>query len=118
MKALTISLLILLTGCASARPNFRDPWHVAAMGTAAADVGTTYYGLKQPGIEEGNTVAKAVCGEKMNVGCMVATKAAMLSLLAYMENEFKLEGWGKRILWMLPIGLWGGAAAWNATVVW
>jgi len=116
--AVVVVLALMLAGCASARPNLRDPWHATAIAVAVPDVATTYYGLEQSGIAEANPAAKSVCGEAMNVGCMIAIKAGTISFLAYIENELKLEGWGKRILWMLPIGLWGGAAAWNATLVW
>jgi len=117
-KGAILILAVLLGGCASARPSLRDPYHVAAMGAAAADVTTTKIGLSRPNVEEANSVATAICGEDMDLGCMIGMKAGMVLAMAWIENVMELDGWEKRILWLLPVGLWGGVSVWNATVIW
>ena len=114
MRRPLVLVLLLLGGCATARPDLRDPWHVAAIGAGAADLGTTHAALQSPGVTEANPIGK-LCGDSPGavVACGAAIKVAGLALTAYVEHALELKGWHKRILWMLPVGMWGGAAIWN-----
>ncbi len=113
-------LIFILAGCASARPSFKDPWHVAAIGAGVADVATTYVGLKKANVREFNPVITTICGiEAFGIAaCAAALKAAVLSMMVWIEKIYNLDGWEKRIFWLVPTSVWGGAAVWNAHIIW
>lgn len=115
---------VVLTGCASVRPDLRDGWHVATISAAAADVVTTTAALENPELREGNPVLTTLCGTDVNTACMVGIKAGFIMGLRWLETTTEkrlgreLTGWERAAFWMMPTFLWGAAAAWNATLVW
>ena len=113
--------LIALSGCAY-MPDIHDPYVQGTIAAGVADVATTYVALDRNAGDEANPLM-ALCGDSENraartAACGAVMKTGIIFLISGLEQKYNIQGWYKRVLWLMPIVLWGGAAIWNATVIW
>ena len=81
------------------------------IGASLADLASTEYALRTPGLEEGNPLLSSR-------GVRFAVKAAATGAVLWLHRSLEKRGrhgWA-RFLLVWSVALWAGAAAWNVSL--
>ena len=97
---------------APAAPSAAWGWQEGLIiGASLADLASTEYALRIPGLEEGNPLLSS---REVRFAVKAAATGAVLWLYRSLEKRGR-HGWARTVL-IWTVALWAGAAAWNMSL--